>query len=86
MTRRHTKIAISLPTTTLDDLERLRGERDLSRSALILEAIDEMLRRERERADVERYIKAYKEFPETEEDLFAGGEFWDQTLADSPWE
>ncbi len=65
---RFAKIAISLPVETLAEIERLREERDQTRSAFILEAVEEVLRAERGRVDVERHIRGYEEFPETEEE------------------
>lgn len=86
MTRRHTKIAISLPTETLAEVEKLRDERDVTRSALILEAIEDKLRQEKDRRDDAQYRRAYRELPETGEDLLFGGEQWDETLKEYPWE
>jgi metal-responsive CopG/Arc/MetJ family transcriptional regulator len=61
------KIAISLPTETLDELERVRISSGRSRSALIREALEHWLRaRELGPAD-QRYIEGYLRHPERSE-------------------
>lgn len=85
MKSRHTKIAISLPTETLEKVEKLRDARDITRSALILEAIEDKLRQEQDRADDEQFRRAHQELPETAEDLLVGGTQWDETLKEYPW-
>ena len=63
------KIAISLPDETLKLVEKERKECGLSRSEFFRRAVEEHLRREKERKDVDRYIEGYKKFPETKEEL-----------------
>ncbi len=86
MKSRHTKIAISLPSETLAAVEKLREEREMTRSALIVEAIEEKLRQEKDRADDEQYRRAYEELPETDEDLLVEGAQWQETLKEYPWD
>jgi metal-responsive CopG/Arc/MetJ family transcriptional regulator len=85
------KVTISLPGEVLDAVERERGARGETRSEFVLRAVEDYLRRERHRQDVERYIRGYQEFPEAEdEELIAWvqgtqaalAEVWD----DEPWE
>jgi metal-responsive CopG/Arc/MetJ family transcriptional regulator len=69
---RAAKVTISLPEGVLDQVERERNARDETRSEFILRAVEDYLRRERERRDVEQYIRGYQEFPEAaDEELMA---------------
>lgn len=63
------RILISLPPELLKTVERERRKRKQNRSAFFRDAVEELLRVEREREADERYIRAYREHPETEEDL-----------------
>ena len=63
------KIAISLPDQVLDAIEKERLASGISRSEYFRRTVEEHLRREREKEDVERYIKGYLENPETPEEL-----------------
>jgi len=63
------KIAISLPDQILDAVEKEQLASGISRSEYFRRTVEEHLRREREKEDVERYIKGYLENPETPEEL-----------------
>lgn len=69
--RRVAKITISLPTALLEAVEHRQEERGETRSEVIADLLEAALRREREQADVERYIRGYLEQPETEEEVAA---------------
>ena len=51
------KIAISLPEETLEAVEKERLANGLSRSEFFRRAVEEHLRRVKEREDVEQYIQ-----------------------------
>ena len=80
------KIAISLPSDLLKEIERQCVARGESRSQFLRMAVEEFLRRERQRELEKQYVQGYQEMPETEEEVaFA------QTLAQiaftaNPWE
>jgi metal-responsive CopG/Arc/MetJ family transcriptional regulator len=63
------KIAISLPEETLQAVEKERLANGLSRSEFFRRAVEEHLRRVKEREDVEQYIQAYLKYPETTEEI-----------------
>jgi metal-responsive CopG/Arc/MetJ family transcriptional regulator len=79
------KIAISVPDTLLDAIENERAASGVSRSAFFRRAVEEHLRREREREWDEQYVRAYRENPETAEEL-AWAQFGLAVLALEPWD
>ena len=54
------KIAISLPDEVLEAVEKERLAKGESRSQFFRRAAEEQLRRERERKDIEQYIRGYQ--------------------------
>ena len=58
------KVAISLPATILDSVEKERRKRGESRSEFFRQAIQAFLNDLQRRKDVERYVKGYLEQPE----------------------
>lgn len=80
------KVAISLPAELLAEVERARAERGESRSEFMRQAVEAFLRRERERADVERYIRGYLEQPETEDELALSRQLSAEASLRDPWE
>ena len=80
------KIAISLPHDLLQAAEDERKVRGESRSEFVRHALETHLREARERADVERYIQAYRDYPETEEELAWVHQVSLETLAQEPWD
>ena len=62
------KIAISLPEETLQAVEKERLANGLSRSEFFRRAVEEHLRRVKERADIEQYVRGYLKYPETKEE------------------
>ncbi len=84
-----TKIAISLPEELLQGIERERIEHGVTRSQFVRHAVEAYLRRERERADVERYVRSYQEQPETPQEVAEAEALYRAGLAawaDLPWE
>ena len=71
-----TKVAISLPAETFEQMERLRQELGLARSVAVLEALRLWLHKRKEEELEERYIKGYQRKPERAaevEPLFRAG-------------
>ncbi len=79
------KIAISLPDDVLDAVERERIECGISRSEYFRRAVEEHLRREKEKEDVARYIQGYLDYPETQEEMEWIVQAGIEALADIPW-
>ena len=63
------KIAISLPDEVFQAVEKERLAKGESRSQFFRRAVEERLRRAREREDVEQYIRGYQKYPETKEEI-----------------
>ena len=63
------KIAISLPEEIFQAVEKERPAKGESRSKFFRRAVEDYLRRAREREDVERYIRGYQKYPESKEEV-----------------
>lgn len=83
--RKVAKITISLPLELLDAVERRQEERGETRSEIIAHLLEAALRREREQADVERYIRGYLEQPETDEEVAAIDRLAVEAGTQDPW-
>lgn len=79
------KIAISVPDEVLQAVEQQRLARGESRSAFCRRALEQLLRREREREADEQYVRAYQKCPETAEEI-AWAEAGLAALALDPWD
>lgn len=80
------KVAISLPDETLQAVEKERKSKGQSRSEFFRLAVEELLRRERERELDEQYVRAYREMPETAEEMAVAESTMHAAFAESPWE
>jgi len=80
------KIAISLPEEILLEAERARQASGQSRSEFFRQAVQLMIRAEQEREEDERYIRAYREQPETDEEVQQVEALAFEALAQEPWE
>ena len=80
------KIAISLPEDMLEVVERERMAKGESRSEFFRRAVEAFLRQQRERADVERYVRGYRKVPESAEEVEAAHVAGSAILAGEPWE
>jgi len=80
------KIAISLPQEVLNAVEKEREGSGESRSQLYRRAVELLLRQRKEREMSERYIRAYQQVPETEEDVTAARRAASSLLAEEPWQ
>jgi len=80
------KIAISLPEETLQAVEKERLATGMSRSEFFRRAVEEHLRRVKEREDVEQYIKGYLKYPETKDEIALAEATLGYVMAENPWE
>jgi metal-responsive CopG/Arc/MetJ family transcriptional regulator len=80
------KIAISLPSDVLHAAENERRARGQTRSEFIRHAIEAYLREAREREAVARYVQAYRDQPETEEETAAFDALAIEAFGSEPWE
>ena len=80
------KIAISLPDDVLQEVEKERNASGETRSEFFRRAVKALLKREREREAVEQYVRAYREMPETEEELGWVEAASQAVLEEYPWD
>ena len=80
------KVAISLPQDILAVIEQERKTRGESRSEFFRRAVEELLRHEREKVAVEKYVHSYQQPPETTEEIEAALSIAGAVLAEEPWE
>lgn len=81
-----TKIAISLPEEVLTAVEREREESGETRSRIFCRAVELLLRQRKEREMSERYVRAYRQVPETQEEIDAARRSASAVLAEEPWQ
>jgi metal-responsive CopG/Arc/MetJ family transcriptional regulator len=81
-----TKIAISLPEEVLAAVERERVGTGESRSQFFRNAAEMLLHRRGEQEMCEQYMRAYRQMPETEEEIEAARYAASHILAEEPWE
>ena len=63
------KVAISLPKTTMDEIEHLRHKLHLPRSRAILEAVSLWLKKKHEEQLIKQYIEGYRKKPENRAEI-----------------
>ena len=84
--RRAVKVAISLPEEIFQAAEREREARRESRSEFYRIAVEAFLRRQREREAVNRYVRGYRDLPESEDEIAAARSASARLLELEPWE
>ncbi|MDO8751894.1 MAG: ribbon-helix-helix protein, CopG family [Dehalococcoidia bacterium] len=80
------KIAISLPEGLLKGVEAERLAAGETRSEFFRRAVEEYLRRKRQKELEEQYIRGYQKYPETEEEVALAEHMAHLVLAENPWE
>ncbi|PKB78671.1 MAG: hypothetical protein BZY88_17265 [SAR202 cluster bacterium Io17-Chloro-G9] len=80
------KIAISIPDELLEAVEKERQSTGESRSRFFRGAVEEYLRRAKEREDVEQYIRGYLKYPETKEEIALAEATLHYAFDDDSWE
>lgn len=79
------KVAISLPESVLEAIEKERKARGESRSEFFRRAAERLLKQEQESKAVETYIRGYNTVPETAEEVKAVHRAGVAVLAEEPW-
>jgi metal-responsive CopG/Arc/MetJ family transcriptional regulator len=80
------RVTVSLPTQLLEAVDERLIKGDEGRSALIRRLLEDALRREaEERVDSERFIRAYREQPQTEEELGWAEQATREWWLEHPW-
>jgi metal-responsive CopG/Arc/MetJ family transcriptional regulator len=85
LTCRVSRFTISVPAELLEAVDQQLIKGDETRSALIRHLLEAALREAEEREDVERYVRGYREQPQTEEELGWSDSAGLQHLAELPW-
>lgn len=80
------KIAISLPDEVYQAVEKERLAKGESRSQFFRRAVEDYLRRAKERKDVEQYIRGYLQYPETKEEVAQAEATLHYAFDDDSWE
>ena len=80
------KIAISLPDEVLREVEKERQSTGETRSEFFRQVIKAYFQSKRNKEDIERYVRGYQQFPETEEELGWIESASQAVLAEYPWE
>ena len=81
-----TRFTVSVPRSLLRALDEQLVKNGESRSAVVRRLLEEALRAERERDDIERYVHGYREDPQTEDELGWSDRAAAEHLAELPWE
>ena len=80
------KIAITVPPDVLRRVETLRHKTRESRSAVFARAARLLLHAEERQRQIQRYVEAYREQPETDADLAHAERLAKTVLASVEWE
>jgi metal-responsive CopG/Arc/MetJ family transcriptional regulator len=85
MTPRTVKVAISLPAEKFRQVERMRKERKLSRSAAIAEALSRWIDDSESAKKIRAYVEGYRRRPEAQNELRTLATLGAQVLAAEEW-
>lgn len=86
MSAKVAKVTISIPAEVLDAVERERRTRRETRSEFFRRAVDMMLRQQREKKAVRRYVRGYRKSPESAVEVAGAYTLGSAVLAEEPWE
>ncbi|MDO8532624.1 MAG: ribbon-helix-helix protein, CopG family [Dehalococcoidia bacterium] len=86
MSAKVAKVTISIPAEVLDAVERERHIRKETRSEFFRRAVDMMLRQQREKKAVRRYVRGYRKSPESAAEVAVAYKLGSAVLAEEPWE
>ena len=78
------KVAVTVQAEVFRAAERLRSRTGESRSALFNRALRSLVRAEQLEAKIQRYRDAYREFPETEQELAEAEALASESLRHAP--
>jgi len=80
------KIAISLPEDVLAAVEMERQAKGESRSEFFCRAVETRLKQERESSRIRDYVRGYRQYPESAQEVEAAHTVSSAVLAAEPWE
>ena len=79
------KVAVTIDQRVLRAAEQLRQKTGESRSALVSRALRLLVSDQAHQAEVERYVAAYREHPESDEDAATATRLAAEALKGVPW-
>ena len=85
MAARHAKFACSVEPAVLARIERVRSLTGERRSAVVSRALRKLAESEEQAARIRRYVAAYREQPETAEEVESAGKAARRVLRHLPW-
>jgi len=80
------KVAISLPEDILAAVEMERRAKGESRSEFFRKAAETRLKQERESSPITDYVRGYRQYPESAEEVEAAHRAGSAVLAAEPWQ
>jgi len=80
------KVAISLPEDILAAVEMERRAKGESRSEFFRKAAETRLKQERESSAITDYVRGYRQYPESAEEVEAAHRAGSAVLAAEPWQ
>ena len=80
------KVAISLPQEVLTAVEMERQTTGETRSEYFRRAVEGRLKEERESSAIAAYLRGYRQFPESTDEIEAAHTMGAAVLASEPWE
>jgi metal-responsive CopG/Arc/MetJ family transcriptional regulator len=83
--KKHTKVAISLPSDMYETIETARVKKGESRSEYFRRAVEKLLKEEQEAKEVESYIASYTANPESGEEIKEVDRLSVQVLVKETW-
>jgi metal-responsive CopG/Arc/MetJ family transcriptional regulator len=80
------RFTVSVPTELLQTFDQKLVNGKESRSAVVRRLLEQALRDIQEQEDIARYVRGYRECPQTEEEFGWADVVAPQALAEVPWE
>ncbi len=80
------KVAISLPEEMLTAVEKERQLKGESRSEFFRRAVEARLKQEHESSAIRDYVRGYRQYPESPEEVEAAHSAASAVLANEPWQ
>lgn len=79
------RLNVTVPVDLLDAVDRVRARHGESRSAFVRRLLEQALADADERAAVERYVRGYRDQPQTEEEFGWSDQVIQEALAEVHW-
>ena len=81
-----TRFTISVPNELLEAVDNKLIRGDESRSAAVRRLLEDAVREAEEQEEIDRYIRGYREYPQTEEEFGWVDRAGRELLAEHPWQ